>query len=51
MLRPEARKLPAEERKQKKKAKWMAENEPTVQAITCYSNHARHAHLDQWRTK
>merc|ERR1712054_78059 len=31
--RNEARKLPAEERKAKKKQKWMAENEPTVQVL------------------
>lgn len=31
--RNEARKLPAEERKQKKKQKWMAENEPTTQVL------------------
>jgi len=31
--RNEARKLPAEERKQKKKQKWMAEQEPTTQVL------------------
>merc|ERR1740138_1989031 len=31
--RNEARKLPAEERKAKKKQKWMAENEPTTQVL------------------
>jgi len=31
--RNEARRLPAEERKQKKKQKWMAENEPTTQVL------------------
>lgn len=31
--RNEARKLPAEERKQKKKQKWLAENEPTTQVL------------------
>merc|ERR1719356_2222506 len=31
--RNEARKLPAEERKQKKKQKWMAEGEPVVQVL------------------
>merc|ERR1712232_857618 len=31
--RNEARKLPAEERKQKKKQKWMAETEPTTQVL------------------
>jgi U4/U6 small nuclear ribonucleoprotein PRP3 len=31
--RNEARKLPAEERKQKKKEKWMAEQEPTTQVL------------------
>eukprot|EP00929_Paragymnodinium_shiwhaense_P103108 TRINITY_DN663_c0_g1_i1.p1 TRINITY_DN663_c0_g1~~TRINITY_DN663_c0_g1_i1.p1 ORF type:complete len:584 (-),score=192.17 TRINITY_DN663_c0_g1_i1:58-1809(-) len=31
--RNEARKLPAEERKQKKKQKWMAEHEPTTQVL------------------
>jgi len=31
--RNEARKLPAEERKQKKRQKWLAENEPTTQVL------------------
>lgn len=31
--RNESRKLPAEERKQKKKQRWMAENEPTTQVL------------------